>query len=280
MTRNMHKNSMEKNVLQQLSEQITNILEAAGGTWGISLFDSDTKESWELNEHKPFYAASVIKIPIMITVFAASERKEITLSNSLTLKREDMVGGSGILQYMTPGTDFTIYDLIILMIIQSDNIATNMLIDLVGVEAFKETMKDIGLRVSKFHHKMMTIEADREGINVITAHEMTNMLQKLATGKIISVHACEQMIDILKKQQIRHSLPAKIPEQDKPVIGSLKQWELANKTGNVTGIRHDIGIFYVGKRTFIASILSIEVDDLASPEIIAEIGLAIYNYLE
>lgn len=280
MTRNMHKSSMEKNLLQQLSEQITNILEAAGGTWGISLFDSDTKESWELNKHNTFYAASVIKIPIMIAVFAASEQKEITLSNSLTLKREDMVGGSGVLQHMTPGTEYTIYDLITLMIIQSDNTATNMLIDLVGVEAVKGAMQDIGLRVSTFHHKMMTVEADREGFNVITAHEMTSVLHRLTTGKIISVHASAQMIDILKKQQIRHSLPAKIPGQDEPVIGALKQWELANKTGNITGIRHDIGIFYVGKRTFIASILSKEVDDLASTEIIAEIGLAIYNYLE
>ena len=275
----MHKNASKKNILQQLAKRITTLIEDAGGTWGISLLDLDKKKSWELNEHKSFYSASVIKIPIMIATFAASERKKITLSSRLTLKREDIVGGSGILQHMTPGTEFTIYDLITLMIIQSDNTATNMLIDLVGVQAIGQAMKDTGLVVSKFYHKMMILEEDREGSNTITAHEMTSLLHKLATGKIISVHASEQMIDILKKQQIRHSLPAKIPEQDELVIGALKQWELANKTGNVLGIRHDVGIFYVGQRTFIASILTQGIEDLASPEIIGKIGLEIYNYL-
>src|SRR5690606_37838328 len=120
---------------------------------------------------------------------------------------------------------------------------------------------------------------DRKGFNEITAHEMTDMLKKIVTGKIISVYACEQMIDILKKQQIINSLPAKIPEQDEPVIGTLKQWEIAHKTGNVSGIRHDVGIFYVGKRTLIASVLTRGLNNIESPEIIGRIGLEIYQYL-
>jgi len=267
------------NEFQQLIAQITSIIETVGGTWGIALLDLDTKESWEWNEHKSFYSASIIKIPIMIALFTADERKEIKFSDTLILKRGDQVSGSCILQYMTPGTRFTIYDLITLMIIQSDNTATNMLIDLVGVQAVQETMKGIGLVSSKFYHKMMTVEADRKGLNEITAHEMTDMLQKLTTGKIISIHACEQMINILKKQQIRNLLPAKIPKQDKSATGAQENWHLANKTGNVSGIQHDIGIFYGGKRTFIASVLSKGLDDLVSSENIAQIGLAIYNYL-
>lgn len=265
--------------MKELTERITQITEDAGGTWGISLQDLGTGESWELNGHELFYSASVIKIPIMIAVFAASHRNEISLSDRLTVKLEDMVGGSGVLQHMTPGIQLSITDLMTLMIIQSDNTATNMLIDLVGTEAIQHTMKDIGLVKSKFFHKMMTQEVDRKGFNEITAHEMTDMLKKIATGKIISVYACEQMIDILKKQQISNSLPAKIPEQDEPVIGTLKQWEIAHKTGNVSGIRHDVGIFYVGKRTLIASVLTRGLNNLESPEIIGRIGLEIYQYL-
>ncbi|WP_197025062.1 serine hydrolase [Paucisalibacillus sp. EB02] len=265
--------------MRELSERISQITEDASGTWGISLHDLDTDEKWELNAHELFYSASVIKIPIMITVFASSHRNQFSLSNCLTLKREDLVGGSGVLQHMTPGTQISIYDLIMLMIIQSDNTATNMLIDLVGTEAIQQTMKNIGLEKSNFYHKMMTIDVEREGLNEITAHDMTNMLKKILTGKIISAHACEQMIDILKKQQVRNSLPAKVPEPDEPIIGSLKQWEIANKTGNVSGIRHDVGIFYVGKRTFIASVLTRGLDDLQSPEIIGRVGLEIYQYL-
>ena len=265
--------------MRNLTERIRRITEAAGGTWGISLHDLNTNETWELNAYELFYSASVIKIPIMIAVFAASHRKEISLSNCLPLKREDMVGGSGVLQHMTPGTQITIYDLITLMIIQSDNTATNILIDLVGTEAIQQNLKEIGLEKSKFYHKMMTQDANREGLNEITAYEMTNMLKELATGKIISVHACEQMIDRMKKQQVRNSLPANIPELDEQVIGTLKQWEIANKTGSVSGVRHDVGIFYVGKRTFIASILSRGVDDLKSAAYIGEMGFEIYHFL-
>lgn len=275
----MHRNTVDKSGLKQLTERIASITEMTGGTWGISLFDIDTKETWEVNEHLPFYAASVIKIPIMIAVFAASLREEIKLSSTMMLKREDIVGGSGVLQHMTPGTVFTIYDLVTLMIIQSDNTATNMLIDLVGTHNIQESMKDSGLETSRFYHKMMRKETNQKETNRITAHEMTNMLLKIAMGKIVSAEACREMITILKKQQIRNSLPVKIPESDEPVSGAPKQWELANKTGNVSGFRHDIGIFYVEKRWFIASILSKGVNDLDSPEVIGKIGLSIYNYL-
>ncbi len=273
----MHRNEQDK--LKQLTEQITGITEAAEGTWGIALFDIDTKASWGVNEHFPFYAASVIKIPIMVAVFAASQRKKIEMNSTLTLKKEDIVGGSGVLQHMTPGTAFTIYDLVTLMIIQSDNTATNMLIDLIGVQQIQETMRDIGLEKSEFCHKMMTAGADQKETNKITAHEMTDLLLKMALGKVVSARACGEMIAILKKQQICNALPAQIPESEAPVIGALRHWELANKTGNIFEIRHDVGIFYVGKRSFIASILSKGVNDLESPAIIGEIGLAIYNYL-
>ena len=275
----MHRNIVDKSGLKQLTERIANITEMTGGTWGISLFDIDTKETWEVNEHLSFYAASVIKIPIMIAVFAASLREEIKLSSTMMLKREDIVGGSGVLQHMTPGTVFTIYDLVTLMIIQSDNTATNMLIDLVGTHNIQESMKDSGLETSRFYHKMMRKETNQKETNRITAHEMTNMLLKIAMGKVVSAEACREMITILKKQQIRNSLPVKIPESDELVSGAPKQWELANKTGNVFGVRHDIGIFYVEKRWFIASILSKGVNDLDSREVIGKIGLSIYNYL-
>lgn len=263
----------------ELSKRIEEITDKAGGLWGISLYDLNTGECWEKNEHEAFYAASVIKVPIMIAAFAASHRGELSLSERLILKREDMVGGSGLLQHLSPGSSFTIYDLITLMIIQSDNTATNMLIDHIGVGEIQQTLREIGMEKTKFYHKLMTLEVNRDGQNEITAHEMTEMLMKLAQGKIISAHASEQMITIMKKQQIRNALPSQIPDHDAPVIGMQKNWELANKTGNITGISHDIGIFYVGNKSLVASVLSQGIADMEAPKIIGEIGLEIYQYL-
>jgi beta-lactamase class A len=106
------------------------------------------------------------------------------------------------------------------------------------------------------------------------------LLRKLVTGQIISIHACEQMILIMKKQQINHTLPSQLPEQHEGVIGEPKRWEIAHKTGYIPGFRHDVGIFYVGKRKLIASILSKGLDDIKSQELFGNIGLEIYRYLE
>ncbi|MFD1607091.1 serine hydrolase [Oceanobacillus luteolus] len=261
----------------ELTQQITDITGKAGGSWGISLFDLNNEKSWGQNEHRPFYAASIIKIPIMIAVFAAAERKEVNLKDTLILEQEDIVGGCGVLQHMTPGIRLTIEDLVTLMIIQSDNTATNMLIDFLGVQEIQQTMKNIGLRQSNFFHKMMIGQRDSQRMNVVTADEMTRMLKSLYLGRIVSEYASTQMLQILKKQQIRDSLPSKIRHPDK-ATGNL-QWELANKTGNVPGIRHDIGLFSVGERVIAVSVLSEGADDFTSAGTIGEIGLMIHKYL-
>ncbi|WP_047981146.1 serine hydrolase [Ornithinibacillus contaminans] len=266
--------------MKQLTKRIQEIIKHAGGTWGISLEDLTTNEAWGLNTEESFYAASVIKVPIMIAVFDAHHQGALNLTDTVHLDRDALVGGSGVLQHLTIGTRFTIHDLLTLMIIQSDNTATNILIDLLGVEKIQQTMEKQGLVKSKFYHKMMTVPVDREGINEITAREMTVMLKKLVTGKIISAYACEQMITIMKKQQIRTTLPGKIPTNSSQLIGALPEWEIANKTGSVSGIRHDIGIFYVGKRTLVAAVLSKDVDDIRAVDALGEIGLEIWQHLQ
>ncbi|WP_226376817.1 serine hydrolase [Oceanobacillus halotolerans] len=265
--------------MNQLKVDIQAIIEDSGGEWGIAIEDLHTNEIFTEQADRPFYAASIIKIPIMITVFKRYEDGAFTLSDKLSLKREDMVGGSGVLQHMTPGTPLTIYDLLMLMIIQSDNTATNMLIDLVGTKEIQQTLDTIGAFNSKFYNKLMIVPVQKEGSNIITANDMTLLLKQLVNGQIISVHACQQMINIMKKQQIRESLPGKLPPSEKGRIGTPKKWELAHKTGNVTKVRHDVGIFYVGNRTLIASVLSQGMNDLVSKELFHDIGLAIFNYL-
>ncbi|RDW22253.1 serine hydrolase [Oceanobacillus arenosus] len=266
--------------MEQLRQHIKRIIKQSGGKWGISIEELGTNNSWGINEGDLFYAASIIKIPIMTAVFNDYENGRLSLSNTLELKREEMVGGSGVLQHLSPGTKWTIYDLLTLMIIQSDNTATNMLIDVIGMESIQQMMKDIGMQDSKFYNKLMTVPATIQGYNQVTAQELTMMMKKIAMGKIISMHACEQMIAIMKKQQLTDCLPAKLPQFDSDIIGKIPEWQLANKTGFTSGVRHDIGILYVGDRAMVATVLSQDVDDNRSKDAIAEMGLEIYGYLK
>ncbi|ASK62555.1 serine hydrolase [Virgibacillus phasianinus] len=266
--------------MKQLIDKIKTITKEAGGTWGISLEDLDTKETWTSNGEQVFTAASVIKVPILIAAFAAFDQKLLVPSDTVELKKEDLVAGSGVLQHMTPGTYFTIYDLLTLMIIQSDNTATNMIIDLLGAEKINQTMEELGLKKSKFFNRLMIVPANREGVNQITALEMTAMLKQLVTGQVVSLYACEQMIDIMKKQQLQDCLPGRLPELESEIIGVPEAWQLAHKTGSVTRVCHDVGIFYVGEKTMIASVLSKGIDDIKAPGLFADIGFEIYHYLK
>lgn len=265
--------------MKTLVSRIENLIVQSKGTWGIVLEDLDLGEKWELNGDELFYAASVIKVPIMAAVFSAVEHGQLTLTDPIILKQEYFVGGSGVLQHLTQGTSLSIRDIIMLMIIQSDNTATNILIDLVGIDNIVLSMKKAGMEKSTFYHKLMMNNPNPKGSNQITANDLATILKRMATGGLVSLDASDQMIDMMKKQQIKDCLPEKLPSPYSDFNNGMTAWELAHKTGWIPGTRHDVGIFFVGKRKLIVTVLSKGEEDLISKRIISNIGEEIYHYL-
>jgi len=264
-------------MLSTLETPLAELLRLAGGEWGIVLEDLNTHDRLTLNEDQRFFAASLIKVPIMTAVFADVYAGRFAFEDRLKLRREDLVGGAGVLQHMSPGTELTIHELVTLMVIQSDNTATNILIDLVGKDRIREVMQKTGMRHSQFYNKLMIIPAELEGYNEVTAADMASHLRCLATGKVISYNSCLQMIQILKRQQLRDCLPLFLPDPEEDVIGSIPRWELANKTGTVTRIQHDTGILYVGPHAIIICALSKNVEAKTARETIGRIGQLVYE---
>ncbi|MEI4771255.1 serine hydrolase [Psychrobacillus sp. FJAT-51614] len=266
-------------MMKTLVSKIHDMIGQSKGIWAIVLEDLNFGEKWELNGDELFYAASVIKVPIMAAVFNAVERGEFSLSDQIVLKEEDYVGGSGVLQHFTTGTALSIQDIIMLMIIQSDNTATNILIDLVGFDSVVQSMNEVGMEKSTFYNKLMMNNPNPKGFNQISANDIAMLLKQMAIGELVSAKASEQMINIMKKQQIKDCLPERLPSPYSNFNNGMNAWELAHKTGWIPGNRHDVGIFFVGDRKLIATVLSKEEDDLVSKRILSEIGEAIYNYL-
>jgi len=266
--------------VEELVDKIQKLIAPAKGTWGIVLEDLNSGEKWGYNEQELFYAASVIKVPIMASVYSAVERGDLTLTDLIILDEKDYVGGSGVIQHFTPGSSLPLQDIIMLMIIQSDNTATNLLIDLVGLENIKNTMKEAGMVYSTFFNKLMLSKPNPKGANRIAPVDIGLLLHGMATGKLVSGKASSQMVDVMKKQQVRDCLPEKLPSPYSNFDHGKRPWELANKTGWIPGTRHDAGIFYVGDRTFIATVLSKGEDDLFSKRILSQIGEEIYKYLQ
>ncbi|MED4754125.1 serine hydrolase [Brevibacillus choshinensis] len=264
-------------MLSKLSSQISQLVENAGGEWGIYLEDLHTGEKLAFQEHQRFYAASVIKVPIMTAVFAEAYAGNIALEQTIKLRREDLVGGAGVLQHMTPGTELTVQDLVTLMIIQSDNTATNIMIDLVGTESIRNTMKKTEMFNSQFYNKLMVVPAELEGYNEITAADMGAHFRYLATGKVLSYDSCLKMMTILKQQQHRDRIPKHFPDPDGDFIGMVPKWEFANKTGSVTKITHDTGILFIGSHAVTICLLNKGLEQKPAADVMAEIGRLVYD---
>ena len=264
--------------MEKLIKKLKTTIDEVDGTWSVVLNDITHQKQWKINEHDLHYAASIIKVPIMATVFSLADKGQLSMSEKIIMKPEDQVGGSGVLQHLTPNEKISIADLTILMIIQSDNTATNMLIDVVGVENIQQTMEHIGMEKSTFYNKLMIVPADLEGSNKITANDMSIMLNQMLLGKISSYYACEKMIDMMKKQQI-HYLTKNLPNHSSEYIGTERKWQFASKTGNVTGTKHDMGILYVNGKIMTVTVLSSQCDKEVALETLSNIGRYIFQYL-
>ena len=119
-------------------ETLTRLCQEVEGTCGIYVSIPETGEKFCLNEDFQVYAASTIKIPVLCLLFRDAEQGRVDLSQTLVVSRENRVGGSGILQSLRPELEMSIFDLANLMMVMSDNIATNQIIDIVGMERVRD----------------------------------------------------------------------------------------------------------------------------------------------
>ena len=215
------------------------------------------------------YAASVIKTYIMAAAFAGMESGELDPNRVIEVKKADCVPSCGAVAYMHEGLQVTLMDLIVLMIILSDNTATNIVIDLLGMETINRQIKALGYEDPWLRRKMYDWEKARKGIqNLITARGVGRLLTDLYEGKTVSREASDRMIAILKDQQYDSKMPFYLRAlDDAPVV--------AHKTGEDTGITHDVGIVYAEK-PFVVCFCGNDTDTPAFERIMAEITYYLY----
>ena len=211
-------------------------LEALGGDTGVYVKNLVTGETWSRGADVPVVAASVIKIPVMIEAFAQRERGELDFDEIHALRDEERLPSCGTLKAMHTGIEMTLEDLIRLMIIVSDNAATNIMIRRVGMDSVNATLRSLGCEKTTLNRLLFDSEASRRGIkNFITAGEMGMLLEALYRGQIVSKEASREMLDILLDQRLNGKIPFFIDSMG---------IDVAHKTGEDDGISHDVGIIY------------------------------------
>lgn len=222
--------------IQETGAWLAGELESLGGDTGVYIKNLVTGETWMRGEDVPVVAASVIKIPVMIEAFAQAQSGELSLDEIHALEDWERLPSCGTLKAMHTGIEMTLLDLVKLMIIVSDNAATNIMIRRVGMERVNATLRALGCEKTTLNRLLFDSEASRRGVkNYITAREIGMLLEGLQRGEIVSPEASAQMMEILGDQRLNGKLPFFIDSMG---------IDIAHKTGEDDGISHDCGVIF------------------------------------
>ncbi|MFR9728238.1 serine hydrolase [Saccharopolyspora sp. MS10] len=237
------------------------------GRVGFAAWDLDEREALLRGARREVRAASTIKVLVMITALRAVRDGDLDLGSEIPLPAQ-RAGGAGVLRELSGVDRMTLGDLITLMIVISDNAATNAVIDTVGLPAIAGCAADLGCTATKVERRLMDVRAP--GRNTTCALDQALILDRLATGRALPAGLTAHALDVLSRQQIRDRLPAKLP-------GEARCW---NKTGEISGSRHDVALIGDERPRAVVAVL---VDELTGAEPvrdrIAALGLAVFRAL-
>jgi beta-lactamase class A len=241
------------------------------GTGGVAAKRLDTGEALHVNAEETTATASTIKVPILIELFRQLEAGTVDLESRLTVGEAARTVGSGILRELSPGLDLTLRDYATLMIVVSDNIATNVIIDLLGMERINQTMAELGFSRTKLLERLdfPKIGRDPRNLAVTTPSDLAAMMEALATGTILTASSCQAILEILGRQHFIGLVPRYLPYYQHPEeLGHPDNGlRIANKTGGWSGMRADMALVeWPGTRYVIGIVTEGDPDERFWPE--------------
>lgn len=231
--------------------QLMDRLRSAAGTVAMYYRPLEGGCAQMYNADEALMAASVIKIPIMVEAFRQFEAGAHSPEEKYILRDADKMPSCGALNRLHAGLELNLMDLVELMIVLSDNTATNVLIDVLGLENINAGMRSLGMCKSALRRKLFDAAGHAAGIeNTVTAREIGMLLEGMYRGELVSQEASVRMLEILRNQKLNGKLPFYLKPRGIAV---------AHKTGEDDGITHDVGIVF-SREPFVLCLLSNETD--------------------
>src|SRR4030095_3335003 len=256
---------------RKLAAEIEKIAGSHDGVMGVAIKDLTTGEEILINDQLTFPTGSSIKIPILIELHKQAAEGKYKLTDQRWVERQDKVGGSGVIVNFGDHTSqLSLSDLATLMIVLSDNTATNMLIDQVGMANLNRTLDELGLKQIRLRRKMIDQAASARGDeNTATPREAMALMEKLYRGQVVNRQLSDDALKILK---IRKSSP--IPRLLPDSV------EIANKPGSIEGVACDWAAVYVPNRPYAIAVMTNYngPNSEAADDAIAKVSKLAYDY--
>lgn len=274
---------------QEFTEAMDTFFTGLGGPVGVMVDHLDTDLELTYNADERYPTASTLKAPLLYELFRQAEEGKVDLTERVTLSHDNRVPGSGVLQDLDEGLQPTIRDLAELMIIVSDNWATDLLYERIGKEAVATTLKQLGMsstfipltiremfcviaekdsndsavdyQTLKDHLKNAKPNPDNLAFSgetsndVSSPRDMARLMRLIHQGEGLTEDGREGVLKILKDQNFRTRIPGRLPNDE--------DIEVANKTGSLRGIVNDVGIVYSPKANYVIAFMSKQQDDSA-----------------
>jgi len=227
-----------------LMETVRRVADEMPGRLGCHICDAAENVWASHRADERFATASVIKVPILVALAASVDAGEHRWDDIVPVNADDPAAGSGVIQYLSR-REYTLHDVATLMIIVSDNRATNLVIDLLGLDRINDYCRQSGWPATTLGRRMYDFEARARGRdNISTPRETADLLVRLLAGSLLSSAATEVALGILRAQQLHDKLPAWLPPDA----------AAAHKTGELPGVENDSGILFLPSGPVIAAV--------------------------
>ena len=229
-------------------KEIKKYLESRIGKYSFFFEDLKSGYVYGYNENVSMTAAGCMKLPIAVSLIKAVENKKVEFMDRVKIQTSDKVYGTGIIHEFNE-REYTVFELMVIMLIQSDNTAANKIIDIVGMEQINEDIIAMGLKNTRLNRKTndeRTAITDVE--NITTAYDLSKIWKHLSNGTFLSKDNGQMLIDILRRQQIKNKLALYIPDDLKI--------EISSKTGDKKGVENDTAYLELPKGKFVFTVLS------------------------
>ncbi len=258
---------------QKLESSIHDVDRNLDGVLGVAILDLTSGQRFLLHADEVFPQASSIKIAVLAELYRQAQAGKLNLTDLYTVTSSDLVPDSYIMEGLTPGvTKITLRDLATMMVAVSDNSATNVLMDRLGMDNVNALMDSLALSHTRLRRKMMDLKAAGEGReNISTPSEMMTLLEALYRGKVLNQEMTDDFFKVLSTPKKDSFLPRDLPED----------LRVANKHGELEGVRTDSGVVFLSKRPYIICMMTTYLRrERDGEESISRISLAAYRMFD